>query len=470
MRCYSSVSLLIAAFAVSGCLSDVQMPEGLPFLKKPDGAAVSAEVDETTEGDQGEAKQGFFKRNFKENPFASSPFAKKSDTDDVQQGDTHSEIIAGLQARRSIVPSGSYLHVADAALASGASKAEAELRSAKLRAEAEDKNWLPTIGPSISLTSLGDAIASLLVEQVVFDNGRRKADRAYAAADVEVAAVTVSEDMNERVFTALSLYVTGVRGDETAQKTRTALAQMKSLEEVVIGRVQGGVSDRGDQLTVESKIQDLESTLKNAGESAVLARSELSAMTKQSFVGVYEGPLDVSGLSGSQNLAVLRAKAEAKRTIAQADSARAASLPGLTAGASVGTGGTNASLNGGGADFGFGTGARLKAIESTKETAERSIVEAEQDAERALRRGQHQISSLERKQKDATRLSEESYETFELFQAQFKAGQRSILEVINIYEKAVERDLAALDAKYDVLIAQLEMARDLGLLADGDEI
>lgn len=451
MRRFSTVSLLIAAFALSGCLSDVQMPQSLPFLKKPTESAATADAEDGTE------KRGFFQR-------------RNADAGISSNGETSSEIIEELQARRSIVPGGSYMQVADAALASGASKAEAELRSAKLRAEAENKNWLPTIGPSVSLTSLGDAIASLLVEQVVFDNGRRKADRAYAAADVEVAAVTVSEDMNERVFTALSLYVTGVRGDETSQKTRKALAQMRKLEEIVVGRVQGGVSNKGDQLTVESKVQDLQSSLKNAGESAALARAELSAMTKQSFVGVYDGPIDVRGLSGSQSLAVLRAKAEAKRSIAQADSARAASLPGITAGASVGTGGTNASLNGGGADIGFGTGARLKAIESTKDTAERSIIEAEQDAERALRRGQHQITSLERKQADASRLSKESFETFELFQAQFKAGQRTILEVINIYEKAVERDLAALDAKYDVLIAQLQMARDLGLLADGDEI
>lgn len=447
---FSTVSLLISAFALSGCLSDVQMPEGLPFLKKPTDGAVRATSEETGE------KRGFLNRNR---------------SDSAADGETRSEIIETLQARRSIVPSGAYLQVADAALASGASKAEAELRSAKLRAEAEDKNWLPTIGPSISLSSLGDAIASLLVEQVVFDNGRRKADRAYAAADVEVAAVTVSEDMNERVYTALSLYVAGVRGDETSQKTRKALAQMRKLEEIVVGRVQGGVSNKGDQLTVESKVQDLQSSLKNAGESAALARAELSAMTKQSFVGVYDGPLDVSGLSGTHNLGVLRAKAEAKRSIAQADSARAASLPGITASGSVGTGGSGAGLKAGGdANIGFGTGARLKAIESTKETAERSIQEAEQDAERALRRGQHQITSLQRKQADATRLSEESYQTFDLFQAQFKAGQRSILEVINIYEKAVERELTALDAKYDVLIAQLEMARDLGLLADGDEI
>lgn len=98
--------------------------------------------------------------------------------------------------RRSLLAEDSaYGQVAAAAIAASSRAAEAELISAKLRAEAASKNWLPTLGPSVSLTELGDLVAGLLIEQVLFDNGRRKAERAFAAADVEVAAVNLSEDM-----------------------------------------------------------------------------------------------------------------------------------------------------------------------------------------------------------------------------------------------------------------------------------
>ncbi len=438
-----SISLMLAFSVLSGCMPDMPFSEGLPFLKERSEAETEAKAEPV--------------------PLASS-FAQN-------KGEANSELIEDLLGRRSVLSGGVYQEVADATLASAATAAEAELRTAKLRAEAEDKNWLPTIGPSISLSSLGDAIASLVVDQVVFDNGRRKADRAYAAADVEVAAVTLAEDVNERVYTALALYVAGVRGDEKSTTARKALSKMHRLEQIVVGRVEGGVSNKGDQRTVEGKVHDLQSTLKTAGEAAGLARAELTAITKKTFVGAYEGPLDVSATTEDKPLAVMRAMAEAKRSIAQATSERAGQLPGINASANVGTGGSKAGLKlGGDNTFGFGTGARLKAIESTKETAERQVAEAEQDAGRALRRAELRIASLQRKEQDAARLAKESYDTYELFEAQFRAGQRSVLEVINIYEKAVEREMDQLDAKFDVLIAQLEMARDLGILADGDAI
>jgi len=114
---------------------------------------------------------------------------------DLQNG-TQSEIINGLLNRQSMLGDGAYAQVANAVLAANSRAAEADLRAAKLRAQARASNWLPTIGPSVSLTSLGSVVTSLLVEQVLFDNGRKKAERDYAAADVEVAAVTLAQDTN----------------------------------------------------------------------------------------------------------------------------------------------------------------------------------------------------------------------------------------------------------------------------------
>ena len=131
------------------------------------------------------------------------------------EGENTSQVISTLLDRRSLLAEGTvYNAVAEAAVAASARASEAELISAKLRAEAKSKNWLPTIGPSVSLTDLGDLVAGILIEQVLFDNGRRKAERAFAAADVEVAAVNLSVDMNERVEDAVGLYLAGLRGDE----------------------------------------------------------------------------------------------------------------------------------------------------------------------------------------------------------------------------------------------------------------
>src|SRR6056297_1832587 len=155
-----------------------------------------------------------------------------------------SPVISALQARRSVIPPGSpYAKIVDPVLAANSRPAEAELRSARLRARAASKNWLPKIGPNISLTSLSDVIAQLVVEQLLFDNGGKKAERAFAKADVEVAAVTLAEDVNERVFQALSLYLDASRARERLAWEARTLEDMSRFEWIMSERVKGGVSD-----------------------------------------------------------------------------------------------------------------------------------------------------------------------------------------------------------------------------------
>ena len=99
-----------------------------------------------------------------------------------------SALISDLQARRSVLPpGGAYARVADAVLKADSGTAAAELRIARLRSEARAKNWLPKLGPTVSLTSLNGLAVGLLLEQALFDHGRRKAERAYAAAEPDAA-------------------------------------------------------------------------------------------------------------------------------------------------------------------------------------------------------------------------------------------------------------------------------------------
>ena len=125
------------------------------------------------------------------------------------RGEARSVVIDDLITRKSVLsPVSPYAQVAEAVLTANKGPAAAELRVARLKAEAKSKNWLPRIGPSVDLTSLGKVVASLLVEQVLFDNGKRKAEREFAAADVELAAVSLSTEMNTRVQEGLVHYVT----------------------------------------------------------------------------------------------------------------------------------------------------------------------------------------------------------------------------------------------------------------------
>jgi len=382
------------------------------------------------------------------------------------------EVVETLVARRSVLPEdGIYDRVADAALAAGSRAAEAELRSAKLRAEAENKNWLPTLSSTVSLTSLGETLASLVVDQVLYDNGKRKAERAYAAADVEVAAVTLSQDQNDRVYTALSLYLTTLRGQDKAAMGGKAIGQMQGFKRIVDGRVAGGVSDKGDQRMVEGKLLDLRAARDLDAEQANTARAEMQAMLGLDIPASDVAPLKSYAPDGLDPLSVIKAEAEAKRTVAQATAERAGQLPGLSASGTLNRNGTSGALNAGTSQgLGFGTKARLDAIENSKETARENVVEARETARRNRSRLEQRLVSLQRQERETAKLVRESRKTFSLFQSQFKAGQRSVLEVVNIYEQLTRREMERLDAKYEVILVQLELARDLGVLADGGAI
>ena len=383
-----------------------------------------------------------------------------------------SEVITALMQRQSLLENGStYDTVATAALSASARASEAALISAKLRAEAKSKNWLPSLRPSVSLNDLGEMVASMLLEQVLFDNGRRKAERTFAAADVEVAAVTLSADMNDRVKSALSLYVSGLRGDEKAAYAHRAIRTMRDFERVVVGRVNGGVSDRSDLNVVQSKISGMQSSMATANDAARTARAELEAMTGQSFSASPQRLNMSLPPDGRNYLSVLKAQSEATRTIEQAKMERAGLLPQVSATGQVGSEGSGAGVLLNLAEpLGFGTPAALRAVEASKEAALRRIGEAEEEARREYSREMQRLASYRRQEREALALSKASRETYNLFKAQFEAGQRPVMDVIPIYEELVKREQAYIDAKYEVVMIQLALAASLGLLADGDKI
>ena len=394
---------------------------------------------------------------------------KNAETPKPKNAD-NSLIIDGLQSRRSVLKRGSaYAQVADAVLAANSRAAEAELRGARLRAQAASKNWLPSIGPNISLSSLGDLVASLIIEQVLFDNGRKKAERAFAKADVEVAAVTLSEDTNNRVYEGLALYLAAEEGREKVRLADVALKDMRHFEWVMNERVQGGVSNMSDLNITRHKLAEMESARAAAAEQTNAALAELGAMTALSVD-------DVRGVSAvplreAEPLSVVLAEAEKERRIAQATMERAGHLPGLKAGGTVGKGGGGIGLSVSSDKLiGLGTGASLKAIEATKEAASRQVAEAREDANRNLRGKEQKLKALDRQAAEAQALTAQAKANLDLFQAQYEAGQRQIMDVVGVYETFARQQQDQAELKYKAARLRLEMARDLGLLADGERI
>lgn len=403
---------------------------------------------------------------------------KTTDNTSVARPATHSEkvnaesqIIQGLAKRRAALPTGSsFDKVATAVLAANARAAESELRSARLRSEAASKNWLPKIGPQISLSSLGSLVANLVVDQVLFDNGRKKGEREFAIADVEVAAVNLAVDTNNRVHTALTLYTDAVEGREKAALAQTSLQDMGHFAWVMNERVKGGVSDLSDLNILNQKLAEIKADQTANSDLAENSIAELNAMSIEPLSSLRGTPrFDLSSVA-EQPLSVVLAEAEKIRAIAAAKVERASNLPGLSAGGTIGEE-SNLGLQVKSENLlGLGTGATLQAIEATKEAAGRRVAQANEDANRQLRKLEGQIAAKTRQRVEASRLTDQAKENLDLFQAQYDAGQRQVIDVVGVYETFARQQQTEVTLKYETIRLKLEMAQILGVLADGDAI
>ncbi|MEP1198885.1 TolC family protein [Tateyamaria sp.] len=395
---------------------------------------------------------------------------RQTPTKNDQTLNSESVVIQGLLSRTSVLPTGSaYDRVAADVLAANARAAETELRAARLRAEAASKNWLPTIGPNISLNSLGDIVSQIVVEQVIFDNGRKKGERAFAKADVEVAAVALAEDTNDRVATGLDLYLSAAEGRESSHVHRATLREMEHFEYIMSERVRGGVSDMSDLNVIRQKLSEIRASISASEEATATALAELNAMSiaPQNDVRGLK-TLNISA-SAAEPLAVTRAGAQKERDIAQARIERANQLPGINAEAAVGEN-SGGGITYGGANIGLGTNARLKSIEAAGEAADRRVAQANEDANRTLRKLEGQVAAKARQADEARGLTAQAKANLELFRAQYEAGQRPVMDIVSVYETFDARQSTEIALKFEALRLQIELARVQGVLVHGEQI
>ena len=384
---------------------------------------------------------------------------------------TTSGLIDGLLNRQSILEPGPMRDVADAVMAANSRAAEADLRAATLRAEAKAMNWLPTIGPSVSLTSLGAVVTSLVVNQALVDFGGRRAERDYAKHDVEVAAVALAADSNTRVMEALELYLTAEAARARAAVNADAMGQMRHFAYVMSERVNAGISDRADLQVVQQKHNQMAADMASDTETAASALAELQAMAATPLADVHGvSPLAAPSLTAIP-LTVMKAEAESSRAVAAARAARSGLLPGLAIGGSVGSEGENLGLTLGAANaLGLGLGAQMEAIDAESEATAARVVAEREAADREIAALQGRLNSLRRQEAEARQLATQAAQNYALFAEQQRAGQRGVTEVVSVFETKVRSERTAVELRYDIILVELKIAERLGVLVDGERI
>lgn len=394
-------------------------------------------------------------------------------TEQVMSGTaTQSGLIRDLQSRSSVLPAGGpYSLIAEQVLSASKGAAAAELRVAQLRAQAQSKNWLPQLGPAVSLSSLSGLVAGLTLTQPLLDNGRRKAEREFAAADVEVAAVGLSVAMNQRVFEGLTYYVNAQRAHAQAAVSQRTAERLAQYQDLMQARIEGGLSDMSEQSVISQRYAEVQAQLAADAQAAATAEAQLVALTG--------GPVgDVTGIDtlpdmrgGPPALSVLRREGEGARVLAQAKLSRADMLPGLAASADVTDQTTNTGLRLTGLGI-LNPGARdtMQALAETQTVVQRQNTEAAEAAQRRLIALAGEMATLSSRAAQGAKVLAQTEGNLELFTEQYKLGRRTLLELVSQYDAfaQLQRDQAAL--RYEIALRELEIARDLGLLVDGKRL
>ena len=290
-----------------------------------------------------------------------------------------------------------------------------------------------------------------------------------ARAEVEVAAVSLVSDGNERDYEALDLYLTALEGGESQRLNREALLDMRRFRWIMNERVKGGVSDMSDLTILAQKIAEIESSMKDAQDKRDTALAELSAMTDRDLSDLNGiGALDMSA-GNIETLGVVAAKVQSKRDQAAADMERAGNLPSIVATAS---GGSNDVVGGIRTEglFDFGRKDRNQALDAEEEVLARRVKEAEEASQRKIRSYEAKLTAAQRAYQEAVRLSKQAKSNLDLFQSQYEAGQRQVMDVVGVYETFARQQHTMntqrfLAAKYEVLIA-----REYGVLVAGKQL
>lgn len=384
----------------------------------------------------------------------------------AESGTASVAVIDALRARRSVLPAGgAYAQVAGAVLSAGSGASAAGLRMARLQAEAVDKNWLPQIGPVVTLDSLGVLAAQIVAEQALIDNGRRRAEREMAAADVQVAAVTLAEDLNDRVRQGLALYVQAQQAQAQAAVASRGVERLSAYQDMVQERVDGGLSDRSELMIVAQKRSEMQATYAADMQAAGRAWDDLAMLAGRPLAALRG--IEGLALPDAPALSVLRAEAEGARALAAARVERAGALPGLVATAAADGDGLRPGLRLGGVSFGFGTGAKLRALAATPDLVARQRAEAAQGAAQQAGRLTGEIAALRLRMGQGAAVLAQTKGNLDLFVEQYRAGLRSLVELVGQYDAAtrLERDQAALE--YEIARREVELAALRGLLVDG---
>ena len=357
-----------------------------------------------------------------------------------------------------------------------------DLQGAILQTDAHKQNRYPQVRPVTSVNQDGDAVARLLIEQTLWDNGRYKAGKNVLLAGEERAVALYRIQANERIAQGIDASLQYQKYAQLIALTNESLKTYRRLNEMAIGRAQGGIGRRAEQDLFALKVLQIE-----AEKHDYTARLMQSEHAFFNFTGVSPAsvlddakPLhiripDLSETDWELIPEMADSLAEGAEMQAEFKREKSERRPQLVLTGSAGDGtdlGLGADDQANNATIGFaytqplnwGSNSVLKALQQNVIASETRLSETKREIENQLSILQQRYDFLAQSLPEKLRIKALAEDRIFNFQQDFSAGTSTILEAVNILETAKSLSTQYTESVYELESLKLEQARTRGLL------
>lgn len=416
------------------------------------------------------AKAAFTKVN-DETEVAAANTTKPVKSDPVTTGSIASTSSAGAP-----ILSASYLKIASAVHGSRGYAEEALMRSNEHKLAAHKYSLLPQVTPTASVDHDGEPIAELRVEQVLYDSGRYKATRQALLGDQAKTEADLALQRNARIAEAILTYIDfHYARDASAASGQTAELFERFGRQARL-RIEDGLGDVSEKDLFELKLLEAQADQQNFDQQAQtnqrklrrLANIDMPDEKPQRFAGDFAHELAPS---------VRKAAAEKDHAAAGVALEKAQWLPTVALGGSIGVdrhgfetdtaeGRVSVSVS---KPLSWGMGSSLKSSQSELEATRLRYDETVRDVTDRLAVLQLEIDHASNKIERLAKVAQASETRLGRFEDQFLTGAASLVEAVGLVETYKKSKMNLVEAHYDILRAELEMAKIAGALHTGNQ-
>lgn len=349
---------------------------------------------------------------------------------------------------------------------------------AAAQAERDGAEWQRYPSLSVEASTQSGGASLLRIEQPLWSGGRITAGINAAGSRLDAAGAALDETSQELALKVIAATTEALRQQVRQQHSEAGVKEHEKLLAMIQRRVIQEVSPLADQRLASSRLLAAANELSATAQALNNALAQLSQLTGQSVTAITEQGLNEAGAPASLDAALTQVLAHSptlRRLAHEEDTAeaeiaskRSAYMPQLVLRLenSAGQVSSNRAMVVLVAQPGAGLSASagVNAAIARREAARMARAAAERDTRERVALDWNEWLAASSRLENAIQARAMSAEVFESYARQYTTGRKTWIDVLNAVREATQSELAADDARAQMLAASLRLRALTGTL------